>query len=162
MKLFLPVCRKFTGEVIKIEISVSVRTNWSKLFCERVWFSIPFFGLLLEFFCPNLFFSGAACQNWLLRGHTNFLRNNSLLQNRLLNHFQNSVEIVQNFNEVSHVGLSKLNYTRPGEKFEEKYCFLKKMHFLSISDIERKTLASILGSIRRSCRKCILSDQRIT
>ena len=139
MKLFLPVYEKFTGEYQKcILFAFSVKTNWNKLFCESLWFSSPHLDFHWKFFALNNFFSGAACQNCLLRGQTNFLRNNSLLQNRVLNHFQNSVEIFQNFNEVSPVGLSKLNYTSPGEKFEEKFSFLKKMLFCQSRTMKEK------------------------
>ena len=140
----------------------SERKNWNMLFCERLWFSSPHMDFHWKFFALINFFSRAACQSCLLPGHTKFLRNNSLLQNRVLNHFQNSVEIVQNFNEVSPVGLSKLNYTSPVEQFEEKFCFLKKMHLLSISDFERNTFAHFSSFSRRSCRNCILSVQRNT
>ena len=100
------------------------------LFCERLWFSSPHLDFHWKFFALINFFSGAACQSCLLPGHTKFLRNNSLLQNRVLNHFQNSVEIVQNFNEVSPVGLSKLNYTSPVEQFEEKVLLFEKDAFI--------------------------------
>ena len=53
----------------------------------------------MEIFRPNQFLVAGDCQNCLLRGHTNISRNNSLQQNRLLNHLQNWVEIFQISNE---------------------------------------------------------------
>ena len=52
---------------------------------------------------------------------------------------------MQTFNETFPAGLSKLHYTSPGEQFEEKFCFLKKMHFSSFWDTGREFLARLLN-----------------
>ena len=52
----MPVCQKFTGEIIKIEFSVSVRKNWNKIFCERLWFSLPLLDFYWKFFVLINFF----------------------------------------------------------------------------------------------------------
>ena len=57
MELFSPVCQKVTGEVIKIAFSVSVRTNWNKLFVEKHVFSLSLLDFKRNFFALIKFLS---------------------------------------------------------------------------------------------------------
>ena len=66
----------------------------------------------------------------------------------------------QNFRKNAPLGLSEVQYTRPGEQLEEKFRILKKMSFVLFSDIERKTFVHISNFFYRwNCQICILRVQ---
>ena len=156
MKLFLPVYEKFSGEFIKIALPLSVRTNWNKLFCERLSFSSPhldfhwkIFALINFFFWRSLSKLPSTWPYELFEKQFSPAKSSS-------QSFSEFSRNLQNFNEVSPVGLSKLNYTSPGEKFEEKFCFLKKMLFCQSRTLKEKFSPFFSSFSRRSSRNCIL------
>ena len=153
----MPVCQKLTGEVIKIAFSVSVRTNWNKLFLKDMCF-LFLFHILIGNFLPYSFLCWRTLSNLPSACRYEPFEKKFLSKSSLLNHFQNWVVFFENFDKNSPPGLSEKQYWRPGEQVEEKFCFLflKKMHLSSFSDTGRKLLAHFSTSFRRSCQKCVL------
>ena len=94
------------------------------------------------------------CQNCFLKNLTKKLRKKLSCKNYLSNNFQTSVETFRNFVEVFSTELSNLQYTSPGEHFEEKFCFLKKIIYYRT--LIKKTLARFPSFFWSSCQNWIL------
>ena len=95
------------------------------------------------------------CKNWLIRVHTNILRN---FFGKKIHPFWFWGEFFWPHTKLFFPGFSELHSTCPKETFEESFSEKKP----PLPDTEWKTFALLLNLVQRCCQNCILRVRRET
>ena len=161
-KLFLPVCHKFTEEVIKNEISVSVRTNWNKFFVKDFGFLYLVWDFDWKFFALIIFFLAQLVKTAFYVAIRTFWE--TILSCKIVFSiiFRIQWKLFRILMKFPRWGCENWIIRVQANNLRKSFSFWKRCFFCQSRTMKEKLSPFLSVFFRRSCRNCILSVQSNT